>query len=136
MKTVIPPAFGVAFLLADAALGLPEQVQFVMNLLAVTILVAGVFVVMRYRAALAATEATARAWREERDAERSKLERLTEEGTLKEATILKLTTQVEELQARPDMTDLLREVVSGRESAVDTLQVRLDRIEQLLIHKS
>ena len=71
----------------------------IVEVAAVATLVAGVFVVARYREALRAKESASEAWREERDAELAKSERLAAELSEERARRVAL-------EARPDLTKL------------------------------
>lgn len=76
---------------------------------ALAVVLAGAFLVARYKAALDVTEATARAWREEREAAVSHAQRLNVELREKEAKIALL-------EARPDlgkMEELMEKLVDA-----------------------
>jgi len=95
----LPPYVAGLALAGDAF-----NVSNVLDLTALAILLAGVFVVARYRAALAAADTTAKAWHEERDAAVSRADRIAEELTREKAENAALRT-------RPDLetlTDLVR----------------------------
>ncbi len=84
---------------------------------ALAVLVAGVFVVARYRAALGAADASAKAWHEERDASISRAERLAADLVMERA-------ETAALKARPDMDAVVRLLEAHEDSA----NKRTDRI--------
>ncbi len=75
------------------------------------------FVVARYRAALSATDASARAWHDERDASIARAERLAADLVIERA-------ETAALKARPDM----EAVVALLESHESSAEKRTDRI--------
>jgi hypothetical protein len=73
------------------------------NFVAMAVIIAGVFVVARYKAALEASQAAAGAWKEERDATVSHLERVERDNTDLRATKAAL-------EQRPDLTHLYEQM--------------------------
>lgn len=108
---MLPPLVVAELLLMRLAVGwsMPQDVQNLLQLAALATLVAGFFVVARYRAALDATKDAATAWREERDAAYSKAARL-------EAENLDLSTKVGILEGR-DATAMLAALKSHSETS-------------------
>ncbi len=107
----VPP-----YLASVALLGRLSAGDF-LDFTALAVLVAGVFVVARYRAALQATEVAAKAWHDERDASLSRAERLA-------ADLVKERAETAALRARPDM-DAVVGLLQSHESNADK---RTDRI--------
>jgi hypothetical protein len=110
---VYVPPFFAGLVLADNAFNVTNA----LNLIALAILLAGVFVVARYKAALSAADVTARAWEKERDAAVSRADRVTEE-------LVKTTAENAALKARPDLIELT-ELVRGQGSKIDTMADRI-----------
>lgn len=108
----IPPYVAAVVLVGDAL-----SIQTILDLVAVAILLAGVFVVARYRAALSAADATAKAWHEERDAAVSRAERVAQELAREKA-------ENAALKMRPDL-ETLTELVRGQK---DDMAEMADRI--------
>lgn len=102
----VPPALAGAIFISN----LTSEPSALLNVIALSILFGGFLVVGRLRAALAASETVARAWREERDISVSKIERL-------ELDLVQLQQENSELRIRPDLADVV---------------MRLGRIEGLL----
>lgn len=93
---------------------LPEDVRTVIDLAALAVLLAGIFVVARYRSALSASESAARSMGIEREAAIYKAERLAAENVKLEAKIVELT-------GRTDVTELATIVASIAETQRETL---------------
>lgn len=106
---ILAAPFAAAVVYVHDLLGtvaLARDVQTMLDVVALTAIVAGVFVVGRLRAALAlerssreAAQSSAEAWKTERDAERSALQR-------SEQRVAELVAEVAALRARPDMDTL------------------------------
>lgn len=93
VPAAIAPAAAM-YALTLAAVG--DRVNMVLNLAALAVLVAGVFVVAKLRAESTASRGAAEAWHEERDAEKAKADRLEAENRL-------LLADNTALNAKPDM---------------------------------
>lgn len=95
---------------------------------ALAVLIAGVFVVARYRAALEAADVTARAWHEERDAALSMRDRVAED-------LVKERAMTAALRARPDL-DAVVVLLQGQETLLraheQNAEQRTDRIVQAI----
>ena len=122
----------VALLFTTLIVGATTDVEIstgtVLQLVLITIALASVFAVSRYRAALEAQKATAEAWREERDAERSKADRLELIGAEARA-------KMAALEARPDMTEVVRaldKVVHHLEQHETSALDRFERVVSVL----
>jgi hypothetical protein len=92
---------------------------------ALAVLVAGVFVVARYRAALGATDASAKAWHEERDAALSRAERLAADLVIERA-------ETASLKARPDM-DAVVVLLETQEKMLAQAEENADRRTQQIV---
>ena len=113
LKLLLAPALAVVVLANDLLGALPDDIQFVLDLGAIAVFMGGIFVVMRYRSALAAQEAMGSAWRGERDAERAHAGRLVETIRMRDAEIETLKATLAALEARPDlsaMQEILRSI--------------------------
>jgi hypothetical protein len=110
---VYVPPFFAGLVLAEGAFNVTNA----LNLIALAILMAGVFAVARYRAALAAADASAKAWHEERDASIARADRVTEE-------LVKATAENSALRARPDL-DTLTDLVRGQGDKIDLMADRI-----------
>lgn len=108
----VPPYFAAVVLMSNA-----WTTSNVLDMVALAILLAGVFVVARYRAALAAADATAKAWHEEKDAAVSRADRIGSE-------LLKAQAENTALKMRPDL-DQVTELLRNHEMNADR---RADRI--------
>ena len=104
-------------MLLDGAGARQWTLSSVLDWIAVAVLLAGVFVVARYRAALSAADVAARAWRDERDAALSARDRLAEE-------LVNAKADVAALKLRPDL-DSVTELLRNHEANADR---RADRI--------
>lgn len=78
-------------------------------------LIAAGFFAYRYRATLDAAQAAAKAWKDERDAEASRRERLEERLEEAKRQISELEGRVDELSRRPDLT-VLERLMSSHET--------------------
>ncbi len=110
---VYVPPFFAGLVLADNAFNVTNA----LNLIALAVLLAGVFAVARYKAALSAADATAKAWQQERDAALSRAERVTED-------LVKTTAENSALKARPDLIELT-ELVRGQGDKIDLMADRI-----------
>lgn len=87
----------------------------VTGVLGLVALTAAGFFAYRYRATLDAAQAAAKAWKDERDAEASRRERLAERLEEAKRQISELEGRVDELSRRPDLT-VLERLMSGHEA--------------------
>ncbi len=110
------PPYLASFVLLRGAIANVDMSS-ILDLTALAILLAGVFVVARYRAALAAADASARAWHEERDAALSARDRISED-------LIKEKAETAALRLRPDL-DGVAELLRNHEMNADR---RADRI--------
>ncbi len=108
----VPPYFA-GLVLMDGAFNVTNA----LNMIALAVLLAGVFAVARYRAALSAADATSKAWHEERDAALARAERVAEE-------LVKATAENVALKARPDL-DTLTDLVRGQGEKIDLMADRI-----------
>lgn len=118
----IPP-YLAGLVLLDSG-GREWTLSSVLDWIAIAVLLAGVFVVARYRAALSAADVAARAWHDERDAALSARDRLAEE-------LVNAKADVAALKLRPDL-DSVTELLRNHEANADR---RADRIVAA-IHES
>jgi len=114
---VYAPPYLAGLLLLESAKTHDWSIRSVLDLTALAVLLAGVFVVARYRAALAAADISARAWHEERDAALSRAERLA-------AELVDVRSENAALKLRPDL-DSVTELLRNHEMNADR---RADRI--------
>ena len=110
---VYVPPYLVGLVLADNVLNITS----VLNMAALAVVLAGVFVVARYKAALSAVEASAQAWQTERDAALARADRITEE-------LVKAASENAALKSRPDLIELT-ELVRGQGDKIDTMADRI-----------
>lgn len=110
----LPPYFASLVLMGNAI-----DASNVLDMVALAVLLAGVFVVARYRAALAAADATAKAWHEERDAAVSRADRIASD-------LVKARADNAALQMRPDL-ETLTELVKGQRQDMQTMADRIVR---------
>lgn len=110
---VYVPPFFAGLVLAEGAFNVSNA----LNLIALAVLLAGVFAVARYKAALSAADATAKAWQQERDAALSRAERVTED-------LVRSTAENSALKARPDLVELT-ELVRGQGDKIDLMADRI-----------
>ncbi len=118
LMVYVPPYLASLVLLGGISAG--DTLDFT----ALAVLIAGVFVVARYRAALSATEASAKAWHEEKEAATSRAERLAADLVMERA-------ETAALKARPDMDAvvvLLQNQEKMLEVAEENADKRTDRI--------
>ncbi len=108
----VPPYLAGLVLLGDAF-----NVSSALNIIALAVLLAGVFAVARYRAALSAADASAKAWHEERDASVARADRISEE-------LVKASAENSALKARPDL-DTLTDLVRGQGEKIDLMADRI-----------
>lgn len=107
VKAIPPLLFVGTWILSE----LPSGVRVVIDLAALAILFAGFMVLGKIRAASDASERAARAWKEERDAEIAKAERLAEELAAALGRETELRIEVSRLEARPTLETLEQEIV-------------------------
>jgi hypothetical protein len=110
---VYVPPFFAGLVLADNAFNVSNA----LNLIALAILLAGVFAVARYKAALSAADATAKAWEQERNAALSRADRVAED-------LVKSTAENAALKARPDLLELT-DLVRGQGDKIDLMADRI-----------
>jgi hypothetical protein len=110
---VYVPPFFAGLVLAEGAFNVSNA----LNLIALAILLAGVFAVARYKAALSAADATAKAWEQERNAALSRADRVTED-------LVRATAENSALKARPDL-ELLTDLVRGQGEKIDLMADRI-----------
>ncbi len=110
---VYVPPFFAGLVLADNAFNVTNA----LNLIALAILLAGVFAVARYKAALSAADATAKAWEQERNAAISRADRVAEE-------LVKSTAENAALKSRPDLLELT-DLVRGQGEKIDLMADRI-----------
>jgi hypothetical protein len=110
---VYVPPFFAGLVLADNAFNVTNA----LNLIALAILLAGVFAVARYKAALSAADASSKAWEQERNAALSRAERVTEE-------LVKATAENAALKSRPDLVELTG-LVRDHGDKIDTMANRI-----------
>lgn len=110
---VYVPPFFAGLVLADNAFNVTNA----LNLIALAVLLAGVFAVARYKAALSAADATAKAWEQERNAALSRAERVTED-------LVRATAENSALKARPDLVELT-DLVRGQGEKIDLMADRI-----------
>jgi hypothetical protein len=115
----VPPYAAAVALLASLSAG--DFLDFT----ALAVLVAGVFVVARYRAALSATDAAAQAWHAERDAASSRAERLAADLVIERA-------ETAALRARPDM-DAVVGLLETQEKMLAQAEENADRRTQQIV---
>jgi hypothetical protein len=110
---VYVPPFFASLVLAENALNVGDA----LNITALAILLAGVFAVARYKAALSAADATAAAWEKERDAALARADRVTEE-------LVKTAAENSALKARPDLVELT-DLVRSHGDKIDSMADRV-----------
>ena len=110
---VYVPPYLVGLVLAENVFNITGA----LNMAALAVLLAGVFVVARYRAALSAADATAKAWQQERDAALARADRVTEE-------LVKAAAENAALKSRPDLVELT-DLVRGQGDKIDTMADRI-----------
>jgi hypothetical protein len=108
----VPPFFA-SLVFADRAFSASSA----LDMIALAVLLAGVFAVARYKAALSASDATAQAWEKERDAALSRAARVTED-------LVKATAENAALKSRPDLVELT-DLVRGQGVKIDTMADRI-----------
>lgn len=108
----VPP-----YLAGLVLLGETFNVSSALNIVAMAVLLAGVFAVARYRAALSAADASAKAWRDERDAAVSRADRHAED-------LVKATAENAALRSRPDLIELT-DLVRGQGQKLDSMADRI-----------
>lgn len=103
----------------------------VLSILGLAAIAGSVFTYNRQKVALTSSEAAAKAWRDERDAALSRVEREVERGKQAETGRLEAVAKATALEARPDLTSLegaishLIEVTSGHETMAEARTVRV-----------
>ncbi len=112
LMVYVPPYFAAMVLMNTTF-----NVTNALNMIALAILLAGVFAVARYRAALSAADATAKAWQQERDAAVSRADRVSED-------LVRSTAENAALSARPDLVELT-ELVRGQGDKIDSMADRI-----------
>lgn len=110
---VYVPPFFAGLVLADNAFNVTNA----LNLIALAVLLAGVFAVARYKAALSAADASSKAWQMEREAAVLRAARVTEE-------LVKTTAENSALKARPDLVELT-ELMRHHGVKMDTMADRI-----------
>lgn len=93
-----------------------DQSSFVLDVAAVAAIVGSVAAYNRLRTALTASEASAKAWHEEREAALARAERLQEDLKAMADEKVKLLAKVAALEGRPDLTRLEGLVAESTES--------------------
>lgn len=95
----------------------------VVDYAALAVILAGVFIVARYKAALQAAESSAKSWREERDAMESHSIRLDRE-------LMETRAKNAVLEARPDLSELHGQMKTLTEAVADLGQVMRQAIQE------
>jgi hypothetical protein len=111
MTPYIPPYLASFGLLADLFDQTTWDFSAILDAVSLATILAGVFVVTRYREALKAKDAAGAAWREERDAEMAKADRL--EGLLSATreTLAETQARVAVLEARPNLDAMHKAII-------------------------
>lgn len=110
LKLIGPPLFAVGILFSSVLDALPDAVRIILDLAALGILLAGFLVLGKLKAQTAAAEGSAGAWREERDAAFSKVDRLQQENIACREDMVGLRVQIAELQARPTLDSVSSDI--------------------------
>jgi hypothetical protein len=110
---VYVPPFFAGLVLAENTFNVTNA----LNAIALAVLLAGVFAVARYKAALGAADATSKAWQQERDAALARAARVTED-------LVKAASENAALKSRPDLVELT-ELVRGQGHKIDSMADRI-----------
>lgn len=140
IKLIIPPLVALAIFAEQILQGLPEGFRIAIDLAAICTLAAGFLILGRLRGALTASDASAAAWKSERDAAVAKADRLheaaleeksakEEEGKLLREEISQLKIEITRLQERPSL-----ETIASKLDAI-AIQFNEDRIIQAINRK-
>lgn len=140
LKFLVPPFAALAVFSEQFLSGLPNGIRLAIDLAAVCTLAAGFLILGRLRGALVASEASANAWKQERDAAVVRADRYQkekEEDTLKFlAEISDLRVEVTKLQERPTLEvlaaklDVINDQLSrGREEAATRIIEAIERMK-------
>lgn len=95
-----------AYLVLSLFDGVYDQPSAILDVIALAAIFGSVVTYNRIKAALGASEAAGKAWREERDAALSHVNRISLDLTVSNDEKVKLIAQVSALEQRPDLTKL------------------------------
>lgn len=128
LKLFLPPLISAAFFASELFGGAGDTINVLLNIAALAVLFAGFLVVARYRAALDATRIAGEAWKDERDAERSKAERLEQELRARVESEAALTARLAIAEAKPDLSLIL----DSNQRLTETVVTELRAISDIL----
>ena len=123
-KLILAPLLAVGVLAAPIVAGFPDALRIGLDVSALAILASGFLILGKLRAEKAAAEGSARAWHEERDAFASKVDRQQEDLIATREETASLRTLNAELQNRPTLDALVKQIEELRKS-VHELAVHL-----------
>lgn len=130
-KLVAAPLLAIGVLFSEVAAGVPNAVRVLLDVAALAILFAGFLVLGKLRAQAAASEGSAKAWREERDAMAEKVDRLMEDVSRAREETVSLRTLNTELQSRPTLDALALQIAELR-VAVHEVAVRIPAMKETI----